>query len=85
MWWYFQRIENNNIKKFIENLGGGRAYEEKRAAKLGSPSLHDYLKDTFAEKAQALAEEERNLSTLKSLRALAKAPKQNINKACGCC
>ena len=77
-------MQNNNIKKFIENLGGRRAYQEKRAAKLGSPSLHDYWEDTFAEKAQALAEEERKLFTLKSLRALAKAPKQNINKACCC-
>ena len=78
-------MQNNNIKKFIVNLGGWRAYEEKRTAKFGFPSLHDYLEDTFAEKAQALAEEERKLSTFKSLRALSKAPKQNINKACGCC
>ena len=78
-------MQNNNIKKFNANLGGRRAYEEKRAAKLGFPSWKDYLEDTFAEKAQALAEEERKLSTFKSLRALPKAPKQNINKACGYC
>jgi len=31
-------MQNNNIKKFNANLGGRRAYEEKRAAKLGFPS-----------------------------------------------
>ena len=78
-------MENNEITEYIANLGGRRAYEEKRAAKLGFSSLHDYLEDKFAKKAQALAEEESKLATFKSLRALPKIPKQDKNKSCGCC
>lgn len=78
-------MQNNDIIKYIANLGGRRAYEEKRAAKLGFSSLHDYLENKFAKKAQALAEEESKLSTFKSLRALPKTPKQSKNKSCGCC
>ena len=78
-------MQNNDITEYIANLGGRRAYEEKRAAKLGFSSLHDYLEDKFAKKAQALAEEESKLATFKSLRALPKIPKLNKNKSCGCC
>ena len=69
-------MQNNHITEYIANLGGRRAYEEKRAAKLGFSNLHDYLEDKFAKKAQAIAEEERKLSGFKSIRALPKAPKQ---------
>ena len=51
-------MQNNHITEYIANLGGRRAYEEKRAAKLGFSNLHDYLEDRFAKKAQAIAEEE---------------------------
>ena len=78
-------MQNNHITEYIANLGGRRAYEEKRAAKLGFSNLHDHLEDKFAKKAQAIAEEESKLSAFKSLRALPKAPKQDKNKACGCC
>ena len=78
-------MQNNDITEYIANLGGRRAYEEKRAAKLGFSSLHDYLEAKFAMKAQALAEGESKLSTFKPLRALPKIPKQSKNKSCGCC
>ena len=51
-------MQNNHITEYIANLGGRRAYEEKRAAKLGFSNLHDYLEDKFAKKAQAMAERE---------------------------
>ena len=54
-------MQNNHITEYIANLGGRRAYEEKRAAKLGFSNLHDYLEDKFAKKAQAIAEEELSL------------------------
>ncbi len=78
-------MQNSLITEYIANLGGRRAYEEKRAAKLGFSSLHDYLEDKFTKKAQALAEEESKRSRFKSLRALPKTPKQSKNKPCGCC
>ena len=73
-------MQNSQIIDYIVNLGGRRAYEEKRAAKLGFSSLHDYLEDKFAKKAQAIAEEERKLSGFKSIRTLPKAPKQRKTK-----
>ncbi|MEE3006967.1 MAG: hypothetical protein VX376_01950 [Pseudomonadota bacterium] len=78
-------MQDSHITEYIANLGGRRAYEEKRAAKLGFSSLYDYLEDKFTKKAQALAEEESKLSKFKSLRALPKTPKQSKNKPCGCC
>ena len=78
-------MQNSQIIEYIANLGGRRAYEEKRAAKLGFSSLHDSLEDKFTKKAEALAEEESKLSRFKSLRALPKTSKQSKNKPCGCC
>ena len=78
-------MQDSHITEYIANLGGRRAYEEKRAAKLGFSSLNDYLEYKFTKKAQALAEEESKLSRFKSLRALPKTPKQSKNKPCGCC
>ena len=78
-------MQNSQIIDYIVNLGGRRAYEEKRAAKLSFSSLHDYLEDKFTKKAQALAEEESKLSRFKSLRALPKTPKQSKKKPFDCC
>ena len=64
----------------ISNLGGRRAYKEKRAAKVGFATLHSYLEAKFEKKAQALAEKENKLFKLKSLRALPKTPKKKTNK-----
>ena len=71
-------MQDSHITEYIANLGGRRAYEEKRAAKLGFSSLYDYLEDKFSKKAQALAEEETKLSKFKSLRAL---PKKHPSRA----
>ena len=78
-------MHNDLITEYISNLGGRRAYKEKRAAKLGFATLHSYLEAKFEKKAQALAEEENKLFKLKSLRALPKTPKKNKQKTCGCC
>ena len=42
-------MENAEVIKIIENLKGRRPYEEKRAAKLGFASLHEYMKDKKTE------------------------------------
>ena len=67
-------MQNSQIIDYIVNLGGRRAYEEKRAAKLSFSSLHDYLEDKFTKKAQALVEDESKLSRFKSLRDSQKHP-----------
>ena len=43
-------MENSEVIKIIENLKGRRPYEEKRAAKLGFASLHEYIEDKIQKK-----------------------------------
>ena len=78
-------MENQQILKQIENLKGRRAYEEKRAAKLGFTTLYAYFEhklqeSNLAEEAKAVLLEE--LSIKKKLAKTAKAEKK---KNCGCC
>ena len=41
-------MEASQIEEKIANLKGRRAYEEKKAAKLGFPTLHEYFEDKIA-------------------------------------
>ena len=43
-------MQNQEIVKIIENLGGRKNYEEKRASKLGFASLYDYFEDKILKK-----------------------------------
>ena len=43
-------MNNPQILEFIENLKGRRAYEEKRASKLGFSSLQAYIEDKILKK-----------------------------------
>ena len=75
-------VENSQIEEFMANLKGRRAYEEKKASKLGFSNFEDYVADKIANK----------LSVSSSV---CKAPKQRVrldNKtkakpvsSCGCC
>ena len=38
-------VENSQIEEFIANLKGRRAYEEKKAIKLGFSNFKDYVTD----------------------------------------
>ena len=72
-------MENPEVIKIIENLKGRRPYEEKRAAKLGFASLHEYIEDKIQKKHLAdktLEETECETSKVDS---------QSNNKSCGCC
>ena len=40
-------MENSEVLKIIKNLKGRRPYEEKRAAKLGFASLHEYIEENY--------------------------------------
>jgi hypothetical protein len=75
-------VENSQIEEFIANLKGRRAYEEKKAIRLGFSNFEDYVADKVSKK----------LSVSSSV---CKAPKQRVlrkNKTktkpvstCGCC
>ena len=73
-------MQNQEIVKIIENLGGRKNYEEKRASKLGFASLYDYFEDKISKKQKAIEEEEKELETSKA----DEQPKAN-KKSCSCC
>ena len=43
-------MQNQEIIKIIENLKGRKNYEEKRASKLGFPSLYAYFENKIQRK-----------------------------------
>jgi len=73
-------MQNQEIIKIIENLGGRRGYEEKRASKLGFVSLYSYFEDKISKKQKAIEDEQKELEAAKA----DDQPKAN-KKSCGCC
>ena len=73
-------MQNQEIVKMIENLKGRRAYEEKRASKLGFASLYEYFEDKISKKQKALEDEQKELEAAKA----DNQPKAN-KKSCSCC
>ena len=73
-------MQNQEIVKIIENLGGRKSYEEKRASKLGFASLYDYFEDKILKKQKAIEVEQQELEASK----VDEQPKAN-KKSCGCC
>ena len=72
-------MENPEVIKIIENLKGRRPYEEKRAAKLGFTSLHEYIEDKIQKKLSGVKNlEEAECET-------SKVESQPDNKTCNCC
>ena len=43
-------LENSQIEEFIANLKGRKAYEEKKAIKLGFSNFEDYVADKISNK-----------------------------------
>ena len=73
-------MQNQEIVKIIENLGGKRSYEEKRASKLGFTCLYDYFEYKISKKQKAIEDEQKELETAKAN----EQPKAN-KKSCSCC
>ena len=73
-------MQNQEIVKIIENLGGRRGYEEKRASKLGFASLYSYFEDKISKKQKAIEDEQKELDAAKT----DNQPKAS-KKSCGCC
>ena len=74
-------MQKQEIIQIIENLKGRRNYEEKKASKLGFPSLYSYfedkiLKEKKADEVRKKELEETNYNNLK---------KKKSKKICGCC
>ena len=73
-------MQNQEIVKIIENLGGKRSYEERRASKLGFTCLYDYFEYKISKKQKAIEDEQKELEASKA----EEQPKTN-KKSCGCC
>ena len=73
-------MQNQEIVKIIENLGGRKNYEEKRASKLGFASLYDYFEDKISKKEKVIKEKQEELENSKTL-----VQSKKNKKSCSCC
>ena len=73
-------MQNQEIVKIIENLGGKRSYEERRASKLGFTCLYDYFEYKISKKQKAIENEQKELEAAK-----AEDQPKPVKKSCGCC
>ncbi len=73
-------MQNQEIIKIIENLKGRRSYEEKKASKLGFPSLYAYFEDKILKEKQAIEDQKKKLEEVKSDTTSEKKEK----KSCAC-
>ena len=71
-------MQNQEILKIIENLGGRRNYEEKKASKLGFNSLYAYFEDKILNQTKAIEVEKKQLETEQK-------PNTKKKKSCSCC
>ena len=77
-------MQNELILNLIENLRGRKAYEEKKAAKLGFASLYEDFEDKISKEAKALEANQANKTKVKkAIKTKAVAKKQA--GSCGCC
>ena len=76
-------MENKIVSERIKNLRGKRSYEEKKAAKLGFPSLYAYFEDKIANEIQADEIKKQNKSFDKNKSV--KKTNQLAQPTCGCC
>ena len=75
-------MSNPKILEIIENLKGRRAYEEKRASKLGFSSLYAYIEDKILKKKVI---EESEVSQNKIETDKAEEIKKVKKSSCSCC
>ena len=73
-------MQNQEIVKIIENLGGRKNYEEKRASKLGFTCLYDYFEYKISKKQKAFENEQKELEAAR----VNHQPKA-AKKSCSCC
>ena len=74
-------MQNQEIIKIIENLKGRKNYEQKKATKLGFPSLYAYFEDKILKEKQAIKLEENKLNENVKQDKVEKKEKKN----CSCC
>ena len=73
-------MQNQEIVKIIENLGGKRSYEERRASKLGFTCLYAQFEYKISKKQKAIENEQKELEAAK-----AEDQPKAAKKSCSCC
>ena len=74
-------MQNQEIIKIIENLKGRKNYEQKKATKLGFPSLYAYFEDKILKEKQAVELKENKINESVNQDKVEKKEKKN----CSCC
>ena len=74
-------MQNQEIIKIIENLKGRKNYEQKKATKLGFPSLYAYFEDKILKEKKAVELKENKINSSANQDKVEKKEK----KSCSCC
>ena len=74
-------MQDQNILKIIDNLKGRKIYEQKKAAKLGFPSLYAYFEDKVLKQKNINETHEKVLKKNANSDVVQKQEK----KRCSCC
>ena len=74
-------MQNQEIIKIIENLKGRKNYEQKKATKLGFPSLYAYFEDKILKEKLAAELKENKINENVNQDKVKKKEK----KSCSCC
>ena len=74
-------MQKQEIIKIIENLKGRKDYEQKKATKLGFPSLYAYFEDKILKEKQAVELKENKINENVNQDKVEKKEK----KSCSCC
>ena len=78
-------MQNQEIIKIIENLKGRKKYEEKRASKLGFPSLYAYFENKILREKKVVEDKKKELEELDNHSKLKDKDKSKQKKNCSCC
>ena len=74
-------MQNEEIIKIIENLKGRKNYEQKKATKLGFPSLYAYFEDKILKEKKAVELKENKINNSVNQDKVEK----KVKKSCSCC
>ena len=76
-------MQNQEIIKIIENLNGRKDYEQKKASKLGFPSLYAYFEDKILKEKKTVEDKKKEFEEIQDQKELINKDKNN--KSCSCC
>ncbi len=76
-------MQNQEIIKIIENLKGRKNYEEKKASKLGFPSLYAYFEDKILKEKKVVEDKKKEFEEIQDQKELQN--KKKSKQSCSCC